>query len=575
MNDNRTGYPSIDMPWLQYYTQGLDVPPYKGSIYSHILHKNKDYPLDTCIQYFGRKINYKELFENVEDIARVLYSYGVRKGDHVALLMLSCPELVYLILALNKIGAVANMINPLFEESQIRDRINDTESELLISLDQLFGRVENIQGELCVKDIVVVPLENSMPKMTKFVAHFKLKKNIEYVGKVSSWATFIKKYSNKNIEVEECNEDDLPAVMVYSSGTTGASKGIVLINRGINATIAHYEHTGFKYERDYSFLQIIPTWFSTGIIVCMMMPLCCGISVVLEPVFNEENFSNDILKYKPNMIMGPTSLWLHAMKELEKKKADLSFITYPITGGEKILSETENMLNDILKRNGCKSHLVTGYGMCELGSTVTSTSVEHVKAGTAGYPILGVTVAAFNPVTNEECKYGERGEIRVLTPARMKEYFKRPDATGEFFWKDSEGREWGCTGDIGYMDEDGFAYIQGRATDYFTNKEGKRVYCFDIEDVALQMDEVYQCEAIGVPSDNGNDVLFLFVVLKEGINQDDKLVQGKIETHCRAKLENSSVPDVIRVLDKFPVKGSGKRDMEKITEMAKRILTEG
>lgn len=158
------------------------------------------------------------------------YSYGIRKGDNVELLMLSCPELVYLMLALNKIGAVANMINPLFDEVQIKDRINDTEANLLIALDQLYSRIENIKAKLCIKDTVVILLEYSMPTVTRIIVHQKLKKNISYVNNTWEWDKFITKYNNDVTGIEDSNDEELPAVMVYSSGTTGASKGIVLIN---------------------------------------------------------------------------------------------------------------------------------------------------------------------------------------------------------------------------------------------------------------------------------------------------------------------------------------------------------
>ena len=562
--DRQTGYPSIDKPWLKYYAEVQNTEPFHGTLYQHIYENNKDYPKDIAIQYFGRNITYGDMFENVERVSKAFTAYGIKKGDNVALLMSSCPELVYLILGINKIGAVVNMINPVFEPEQIRDRINDTQTGILIILDQLYGRITEIQNELCVEHIVVVPIERSMPTLTRMMAHHKLSKNISYTDRVIVWDDFINRCSDKAETTIVESDENLPAVMVYSSGTTGASKGIVLMNKGINSTIAHYELTGFEYERGNKFLQIIPTWFSTGTVLCLCMPLCLGITVVLEPVFSEESFAKDIFKYKPNMIMGATSLWLHIMKVLQKNKRNLSFITYPITGGEKILPETETELNTILKENGCMSRLITGYGMCELGSTATSTSTKHSKPGTAGYPIFGVTVAAFDVDTNKECKYGERGEIRVLTPSRMKEYYKRPDETAKFFWKDEKGNEWGCTGDVGYVDEDGFVFVQGRKTDVFTNKAGEKVYCFDIEDEILKINEVFQCEVIGIDTKEGYDNPFAFIVLKENVSKDSKEMIQYIDKYCKEHISNDSIPVAYKILDKFPVKASGKRDMEKL-----------
>ena len=534
-------------------------------MYEHIKVKNWDYLNNYAIQYFGKKITYRELYKSADLVAECLVNEGVKKGDNVILLMSSCPELVYLLLAINKIGAIANMINPLFSKEQIRDRINDTDASIMFVLDQLHKLTADISEQLCIQKTVVIPIVSSMPLLTGMVAGLKLNKKITYNESVVLWKDFL--WNSKTQNEVEVNDAEVPAIMVYSSGTTGASKGIVLTNKGINATIAHYEFTGFEYKREYTYLQIIPTWFSTGAVFCLFMPLCLGVCVILEPVFSEENFTKDIIKYKPNMIMGATSLWLYFLNSIKEKKKNLSFVTYPITGGEKILPKTEKELNEILKKCGCNTHLVTGYGMCELGSTATSTSMEHYRYGSAGYPIKGVTVAAFDLNTNKECKYNKRGEIRVLTPARMQGYYKRPDATAEFFWKDSEGLEWGCTGDVGYVDKDGFVWVEGRATDCFLTKSGKKVYCFDIEDVILQDEQVAQCEVLGI-GEEGDSVPYAFVVSKNATIDTSIIID-----RCKRKLDAESVPVKIEVLNKFPVKGSGKRNMEQLMQMAQKNLT--
>lgn len=504
------------------------------------------------------------MLDRADLVAQALIREGVRRGDNVILLMSSCPELVYLLLALNKIGAVANMINPLFTEEQIKDRVNDTDANLMFVLDQLHRLTEHIFNDLCIKKMVVVPITNSMPIMTKHIAGIKLHKKIDYNNKMIRWNDFLR--YGESVTIDPVNASELPAIVVYSSGTTGASKGIVLTNKGINTTIAHYEYTGFEYERHYSFLQIVPVWFSTGTVVCLLLPLCLGVEVIIEPVFNERNFTKDIIKYQPNMVMGATSLWIHFFDYIKSKKIDLSYMKYPITGGEKILPHTEEELNNILNERGCRCHLVTGYGMCELGSTASSTSMEHYKYGSAGYPIKGVTIAAFDTVTDKECKFNERGEIRVLTPARMKEYYKRPDATEKFFWKDLEGREWGCTGDVGYVDEDGFVFVEGRATDYFTTASNERIFNFDIENIILKIESVAQCEVVGRKNPNGYEEPFAFVILKE--NVDASTVIDEINKICNRELKPEQVPVKIKVINEFPVKPSGKRNMEQLIQAA-------
>lgn len=478
--------------------------------------------------------------------------------------------MVYAILALNKIGACANMINPTFTAEQMRDRINDTDAGIMIMLDQLYERLEPVISEICPKVKVIVPIEQSMPLYIKAFVHGKLKKDIPMIEGVVRWNDFIKRGNGNKVQSEYTYEEAMPAVMVYSSGTTGASKGIVLTNEGINGTIAHYDKEEFTFKRGDTFLHMGASWFSTFMIVCLLMPLQKGISVMIEPVFSEETFYKGLKKHKPVLTLGPVSLWLYVMNHGNAVKIDFSNMKYPITGGEKVLPETERALNDYLRKQGCSSRMIIGYGMCELGSTAVTTSNLHFKEGSPGYPITGVTVASFDTETNAEKKYGERGEIRVLTPNRMKEYYKRPDATAEFFWKDPHGQVWGCTGDVGYVDEDGFVYVEGRGSDTLTAPSGKTVYCFDIEDVILKHTAVHQCEVIGIDCDDGYEVPYAFVVLKKDHTDSMEKIVEQIQQQCEKELSPESRPCQIEVLERFIIKPSGKRDMELLKEMAQK-----
>ncbi len=562
-----TGYPSIDKPWLKYYSEeAISAPVPQCTIWENIYNRNHDYPDDIALQYYGRKITYGKMFDNVEVVKRAFVSAGVKRGDNIAFLMLSCPELLYAFLALNQLGACANMINPTFSAEQMRDRINDTEAEIILILDQLYDSLAPVIHEICAKRTIIVPLENAMPFPTKMLAHMKLKKQIPYNEHTITWNYFIRTINKSISNVPDAYEPGTPAVMVYSSGTTGAAKGIVLTNEGINATLRHYASSGFIYNREMKSLQIVPLWFSTGLVFCLLMPLLLGITSILEPVFSAENFAQGIIKHKPQLVLGATSLWLYTLQEIEKRDIDCSFLCYPVTGGEKLLPETEIAINTVLKKRGGGKMLV-GYGMCELGSTVTATSMLDTisKEGSAGYPILGVLISSFDPETNEEKKYNERGEIRVLTPARMKGYYKRPDATAEFFVKDSQGREWGCTGDVGYVDEDGFVFIQGRVNDTMTTAPGEKVYCFDIEALILQNRDIDQCKVVGLPAGDGFEKPVAFVVMK-GEKRENLL--GSIKACCLEKLPKDCIPVAVHVLDAFPIKASGKQDVEKLKEMA-------
>ena len=283
-----TGYPSIDMPWLKYYSEeAINAPLPECTLFEYLWKNNKDYLDDIALIYFGRKITYRELFRQVERVRNAFLNEGVRKGDKVILFTSSTPETVYTVLALCRIGAVADMINPLFTKEQAIARINETEATLMIALEQLYDRIADAIPETCVKKTVIVPIYQSMPTVKGTLAKLKLKKDIAYGGSVISWEAFVR--NDVNDQPDAPYEKDHPLIMVYSSGSTGASKGIVLTNTSINATLNHdSSHQQCPRSREEKFLQMIPIWFSTGIIISLLVPLSFGVIVILEPVFSKD-----------------------------------------------------------------------------------------------------------------------------------------------------------------------------------------------------------------------------------------------------------------------------------------------
>lgn len=264
-----------------------------------------------------------------------------------------------------------------------------------------------------MKSIVVVPFGNSMPTWKRVAAHKKIAKKIPYTDAIIPWADFLKGGARNDRTADEPFDKEQTWIIVYSSGTTGASKGIMLTNEGIGATVLHYGQV-FPYKRNDKVLNPGPIWFSTFVVILLIMPLTLGISVILEPFFSPQTFAENIKKYKPNIVLGATSLWLHAMQKL--KSFDFSGLYYPISGGEQILQRTEEVINRFLAEHGGRSALIKGWGMCELGGTVSTETADCRKSGSAGIPLLHVTVSAFDPESNEEKKCGERGELRVLSP---------------------------------------------------------------------------------------------------------------------------------------------------------------
>ena len=560
-----TGFPSIDKPWLKYYTQedlAIQVP--KSTIYQNIYDRNKDFPEDIAILYYGNKIRYKALFSEVEMCAKALRQIGIRPGDCVTLCTAGVPEAIYLVLACSRIGAIANFINPLFTKEQMIDRINDTEAKWIFILDAVYSYIETALPETCVENVVILPATNSIPPLLSKLMYLKgearkIVKNGNGKQRFLRWKDFCV-YSRSFADSPDVPyQPDTPTVMVYSSGSTGASKGILLTNDGINATVANYGVSSMRFERGDTFLQLIPVWFSTGIVYSVLMPLAKGFTVIPELKFSKESFLADLKKYKPNITLTATSLWIYVVNSGED--VDLSQMKYPITGGEKILPQDDVKINKYFTRNGCKKKFYKGYGMCELGSEITGTTdAENYtdKQGGSGYPILNVTVSAFDLTTNKELAYGQHGEIRVLSPARMKGYYKNPEATAEFFKADEQGNVWGCTGDIGYVDEDGEVFVLGRATDHFRRENGEIVFLFDIEAEILKNEAISQCKVVDI-EDKGKK-LVANLVFHEGVKNEEDVI-ASIWSELRESLPSYMVPEYYKIRSSMPVHTNGKRDV--------------
>ncbi len=451
----------------------------------------------------------------------------------------------------------------MFTTEQKIARLNEAESKVTIILDAMFPYMKDAVPSINTDKIVILPAISSLPVLVRKLVEIKSKKSADLIefckndGRYCSWDSFVKSGNACVGETEAAYEANRPVVMVYSSGTTGASKGIVLTNDGVNAIFTHFQSKDFPHERGNTFLTMIPIWFSTGNVLSMLNPVAHGMTLILEPVFSVDSFVKDMIKYKPNMTVVATSLWLGLIKAKECEKIDLSNMRYPITGGEKILKTQEIAVNDFFKAHNMTVPLMKGYGMCELGGSATVSSFKHSKLNGVGYPIKGVTISAFDVDTNEEKKYGERGEIRVDSPACMKGYFKNEQATNEYFYKDSNGTVWGCTGDIGYVDEDGEVFILGRATDCYCTNDGKRVFQFDIEEVILQDDSVSDCKVVQTADKR---MVVAHIILKDGCEQTNEEIIARIHQNCADRLEACAVPTHYKIRDSFPVHSNGKRD---------------
>ncbi|MBE6739372.1 MAG: acyl--CoA ligase [Ruminococcaceae bacterium] len=558
-----TGYPSIDKPWLKYYTEeAFNAETPKCSIYQNIYDGNADHFSDVALLFFGKKITYKQLFAEVDKTAKAFIANGVQCGENVVLCMPAVPETVYAILALNKIGANAVMLNPLFTEEQLIARISETDAKLMVVVNELYGRVEKVIPKTTIKTVVSCAAVNSLGVIVKLL------KKAKTITDTTAWNDFLKQGEGANLIVPEY-EPNRPAIMVYSSGTTGASKGIQLTNDSINNTIKEGVQIGFEWQRGDRWFSQIPVWFSTGICAQTLVPLKYGITIILEPIYDFEVFYQHIIKYKPNFMITACGLLDYLMTKQPTAEAYQGF-KFLCAGGEYVTPSAEKKYNDWLKANDNHYGFFKGYGMCECGGTVTASSPKSNAVGSAGIPTPNVVVSAFDLETGKECKYGERGEIRVLTPSHMLGYYKNPVATAKYFHKDEKGQVWACTGDMGYVTEDGSVYVDGRISSSYKNAAGETIYLFDIERAVLDIEQVRQCKAVVSDVDGIKTHVAHIVLTKDA---DKKTTMNTIKGHCSSKLPINHIPTLVKIYDSaLPVAPSGKLNVVQMESDTKDLI---
>ncbi len=562
-----TGYPTIDKPWDRFY-EGvekrsifLNSTPYQG-----LIKNNADYPNEIALEYFGAKVTFGELIRNTDIVAKSLEAYGVKKGDYVTICSTTTPEVIYTFYAISKIGAVANVISPFYTPEELLARIDECCSKLIIMVDKFLPKFKELLIKDADKKIVVLPMMNS--SVLRFISP---KYKIDGKTNEVAWKTFIKGGVCRDDSAVDPYEPQKPQAMVYSSGTTGASKGIVLSVDSFQKLINAYGNSGFDTSRKQKVYQNIPPWHSTGLSLGINFPLSFGVQVCIDPRFDHTVFVKNVLKFKPEYILTNTSMYQgftfeKSLKLLEGKS--LAFLKYPVEGGEPLTEKDIANIEGVFRSHGSNARLLNGYGECECGATVTTDITSHKFSNTAsGIPLTDITTVGIFDDDFKELKYGERGNILVKTEIGMIEYFNNPEATAEFFHIDEHGDRWSRTGDIGYMNEDGSLVVLGRKSDYSVI-DGTQIYNFDIERAILSSKKVKLCE-IQTHPENSNR-LVAHIVWENDTNallKQNPEKQAEYLTEIQKIVVDiiklpEAVPHSFCVRDSFPSAHSGKRDIK-------------
>jgi long-chain acyl-CoA synthetase len=581
--DKMTGIPNIDKPWLKYYSEEsiLSELP-KMSAYEYLKFINRKNINRNALNYFGRKITFKELFENIDITANALLKYGIKNGDIVSLSLPNTPEAVYLFYALSKIGAIANMIDPRSSIKGIEDYLNEVNSNLLIIIDVALPKVVNVKNNTNVKNIISVSPADSLPAVMNLGFHAKSffenfkNKNAKLPDISVKWKDFFN-YGKQQIQIEKnygCSE--APVLIVHTGGTTGTPKGVVLSNENINAMAYQSAQFPTDLKCTHRWLDIMPPFIAYGIGTGLHFPLALGMETILIPAFDPEKFDSLLLKYKPNHISGVPSHWNNIINSKKLKNTDLSFLITCAVGGDSMDKELEKKSNEFLKQHGCKYSIVKGYGMTEVNGSIGRTTNENNPIGSVGIPFAKSNVAICDPETGEELGYNKTGEVCMSGPSVMIGYYNNSEETNKIKKVHSDGKEWIHSGDLGYMTPEGNLFIIDRIKRIIVRHDGFKIFPSMIETTILSHPKVKMCKVVGMPDTSNvqGELPCAYIVVDDEITVDYKKLEEEIYLLCEKSLPEYCLPALIRYKDSLPLTPIGKVDTLKLANEIKQEINE-
>lgn len=506
------------------------------------------------------------MFARIDDCAEKLVSLGVRKGDIVSLQMLSMPQFIYILYALSKIGAVANSMYATATEKEVHDILVETNSKLYVTIDGIFEKTKHAIEGTEVKNVLLVSVGDEGDVITKTIVKLKAPKKVDD-SRVIYWNSFQKM---KGTFFTEENDGSLPVIMVYTGGTTGKPKAVVLSNNSMNAFVFQYAISGMQFERGKSFLDMLPPFIAFGLTVSIHLPLSTGIKVIVMVDPSPASVGKSFAKYKPEYFVHGLAGIKSIMENPKVSKMDLSFICSLGAGGESIPIKVEKQINTFLEAHNCLQKLMIGYGMTEVGATLCTASSNALKVGTVGIPLPQSNVKIIDANTGLELPCGKEGEICFHTRCAMLSYFNAPEETVNVLRKHDDGKTWVHTGDIGYVDEDGFVSIVGRIKRIITVRENgiyHKVFPKLLEEKLEKMELISSAIVVGRPSPYIENELVAFVVCKD-VSVNERNAIEEIKAFSEDIFESYERPAEYRIVDKLPLTAIGKIDFRKLEEQS-------
>ncbi len=548
---------SSNAPWLKYYgdtPHHLDYPLL--SIYEMVEQTAKKFPQNAAYEFMGKRTSYASFLARIEKTAKAFLAIGIGKGDRVTICMPNCPQAVDSFYALSRIGAIANMIHPLSAAEEIKFYLESSDSKAVLTLDQFYEKVASV---LPVGDdgctLIVAKIQDEL--LPHLALGYSLTKARKYPappknGNYLWWGEFLRIGAKRDLPLPENASSAYEcAVILYSGGTTGTTKGIMLSNYSFNAlglqTIAA---SGFAPINGMTMLSVMPIFHGFGLGIGIHTALIGGATCILVPQFNIDTYADLLIKKRPNIIPGVPTLFEALLRAEKLNGADLSCLRGVFCGGDSLSIELKKKVDAFLQAHNASVQIRQGYGLTECVTACCLTPTDYNREGSIGVPFPDTYFKIVQPDTIEELDANTDGEICISGPSVMNGYMNNEDETATTLKRHGDGRIWLHTGDLGKMDEDGFVYFSQRIKRMIVTS-GYNVYPSQLENIIDGYEKVLLSCVIGVKDSYKVQKVKAFIVLRPGIAPSEAVKQ-EIWEYCQSRIAKYAMPREIEFRQELP-----------------------
>ncbi|PYZ93697.1 long-chain fatty acid--CoA ligase [Salipaludibacillus keqinensis] len=541
-----------EKPWFQHYPKEIptSIDYEVSSLQSYLKRASERYPDKPALHFMGKEMNYKEVYDSALKLANQLKSLGVEQGDRVAIMLANTPQAVISYYGALFAGAIVVQTNPLYVEREIEHQMNDSGAKVMICLDLVYPRVAGVKEKTQLKHIIVTGIKDYLPFPKNMIYPFIQKKNtgikvdLTYSERLHSFVELLNKGEAKEIPLEINPKEDL-ALLQYTGGTTGPAKGVMLSHYNLVVNTQQCEEWMYKMvPGEEVIIAALPFFHVYGMTTVMNLAIRMGFKMIILPKFDPKGILKSIEKHKATLYPGAPTMYIGLLNHPDIKKHDLSSIKACISGSAPLPIEVQTKFEEAT--NGS---LVEGYGLTETSPVAVSNLIwGKRKPGSIGLPWPDTDVSILSAETGEEAKPNEVGEIIIKGPQVMKGYWNRPEATQASFRED-----WFLSGDMGYMDEEGYFYIVDRKKDMII-AGGFNIYPREIEEVLYEHEDIQEACVIGVPDPYRGETVKAFIVLKEG----KTLSEEELDEYARKHLAAFKAPKFYEFREELPKTMVGK-----------------